>query len=317
MQVPPKTWPQVTQWLVAGSPTLNSRTRKQCGGSKSPSPLKIALGPLWKRTHLVGLPPLRCWAPSCWQLVSSSRDILHFFDYNLPSCQTTRAMSMLSWINKLERCPRQPFWCSWSASYMIAELNWHHIIANGIAINGLMTITHPDPVGFTPERRLSLTPVFEAFTLLPQILPDWKTPTLHTNPRRWRSWGGPIFLPTHDCGWTSLCGVDEILMTPPHITDSDLVHVMDLVWTSHTDKQQPHRQHLSWKKKCCCLLWVLLYFLPNLHVHVPCHFRLLREHFRISDGWSVKWKKSSRCFEVQLRPNRFRSGQAKTLKNRW
>ena len=48
----------------------------------------------------------------------------------------------------------------------------------------------------------------------------------------------------------------------PDITDSDLVHVMDLVWTSHTDKQQPHRQHLSWKKKCCCLLWVLLYFLP-------------------------------------------------------
>ena len=45
-------------------------------------------------------------------------------------------------------------------------------------------LTHPDPVGFTPERRLSLTPVFEAFTLLPQILPDWKTPSLHTSPRR-------------------------------------------------------------------------------------------------------------------------------------
>ena len=46
-------------------------------------------------------------------------------------------------------------------------------------------------------------------------------------------------------------------MTPPHITDSDLVHVMDLVWTSHTDKQQPHRQHLSWKRNAvacfgCC-----------------------------------------------------------------
>ena len=59
------------------------------------------------------------------------------------------------------------------------------------------------------------------------------------------------------CGWTFLCGVDEILMTPPHITDSDLVHMMDLVWTSHTDKQQPHRQHLSWKRNAvacfgCC-----------------------------------------------------------------
>ena len=46
-------------------------------------------------------------------------------------------------------------------------------------------------------------------------------------------------------------------MTPPHITDSDLVHMMDLVWTSHTDKQQPHRQHLSWKRNAvacfgCC-----------------------------------------------------------------
>ena len=37
-------------------------------------------------------------------------------------------------------------------------------------------------------------------------------------------------------------------MTPPHNTDSDWVHMMDLVWTSHTDKQQPHRQHLSWKR---------------------------------------------------------------------
>ena len=45
-------------------------------------------------------------------------------------------------------------------------------------------LTHPDPVGFTPERRLSLTAVFEAFTLLPQILPEWKTPSLCTSPRR-------------------------------------------------------------------------------------------------------------------------------------
>ena len=55
----------------------------------------------------------------------------------------------------------------------------------------------------------------------------------------------------------SSSGLDEILMTPPHITDSDLVHMMDLVWTSHTDKQQPHRQHLSWKRNAvacfgCC-----------------------------------------------------------------
>ena len=70
-------------------------------------------------------------------------------------------------------------------------------------------LTHPDPVGFTPERRLSLTPVFEAFTLLPQILPDWKTPSLHTSPRRWRSWGDPIILPTHD-PLGSLVGAAEL-----------------------------------------------------------------------------------------------------------
>ena len=37
-----------------------------------------------------------------------------------------------------------------------------------------------------------------------------------------------------------------------------LVRVLDRLWTSHTDKQQPRRQHLSWKEKWCCLLWVLL-----------------------------------------------------------
>ena len=44
-------------------------------------------------------------------------------------------------------------------------------------------LTHPDPVGFTPERRLSLTPVFESFTFLPQILPDWKNPQSPHQPK--------------------------------------------------------------------------------------------------------------------------------------
>ena len=39
-------------------------------------------------------------------------------------------------------------------------------------------LTHPEPVGFTPEKRLSLHSVFALFQLLPQILPDWKTPSL-------------------------------------------------------------------------------------------------------------------------------------------
>lgn len=39
-------------------------------------------------------------------------------------------------------------------------------------------LTHPEPVGFTPEKRLSLHSVFALFQLLPQILPDLKTPSL-------------------------------------------------------------------------------------------------------------------------------------------
>lgn len=39
-------------------------------------------------------------------------------------------------------------------------------------------LTHPEPVGFTPEKRLSLHSIFALFQLLPQILGDWKTPSL-------------------------------------------------------------------------------------------------------------------------------------------
>ena len=39
-------------------------------------------------------------------------------------------------------------------------------------------LTHPAPVGLTPEKRLSLQSIFASFKLLPQILQDWKTPSL-------------------------------------------------------------------------------------------------------------------------------------------
>ena len=39
-------------------------------------------------------------------------------------------------------------------------------------------LTHPNPVGFTPEKRLSLSQLFDLFHLLPQVLPDWKVPLL-------------------------------------------------------------------------------------------------------------------------------------------
>ena len=124
-------------------------------------------------------------------------------------------------------------------------------------------LTHPDPVGFTPERRLSLTPVFEEFALLPQILPLYQ-------PKAVRSGGDPFsFYPPkmiRGVWWVrlyfSVWGGWYFDATSHHTECG--VHVMDQVWTSHIDKQQPHRQHLSWKKgnvvAClgCCWHWVTI-----------------------------------------------------------
>ena len=85
-------YPMIGGWIS----DLEFPTRKQYGGSNLPSHQKTAPGLLWRKTPLVELQPLRCWARSCWRLASSNRGTLRFFDYSLPSCLTTRATSTLS-----------------------------------------------------------------------------------------------------------------------------------------------------------------------------------------------------------------------------
>ena len=135
-------------------------------------------------------------------------------------------------------------------------------------------LTHPDPVGFTPERRLSLAPVCESFTLLPQILPEWKIPTL------WPAQGGneveAFLFSTHprslgESGCGCICSVwGGWNFGWRHLTGYIVpVHVEDQVWISHADQQQPHRQHLSSEKGFACWRVLLL-----LHKHIDSTFMI-------------------------------------------